>query len=196
MQICRRVYSPIVLLITFLSGAILAMPASAQDGSFYVPPGFVLERVIQGLNTPTSFAIAPDGRIYVTQKDGRVRVFHDNDLLGEPFIDLRYEVNDAADRGLMGIALHPRFPTVPHMYLSYVYDPPEIRERNPAGARVSRLLRIDADPADLDTHVRGSGLVLLGKFQRKGFGQIYVNGIVVRDIFFNIQLLGNYVRNL
>ncbi|MCB0042927.1 MAG: PQQ-dependent sugar dehydrogenase, partial [Caldilinea sp.] len=84
------------------------------------------------------------------------------ELLGDPFIDMTTEVNDAADRGLMGIAVDPDWPSRPYVYVAFVYDPPEIKDRNPSGARVSRVVRLSADPNNLDVAVPGSGVVLLG----------------------------------
>ena len=113
-----------------------ARPAAAQGG-FALPAGFVQEEVVVGLTLPTSFALAPDGRLFVTEKAGRVRVVDDGQLLATPFVDLSTEVNDAADRGLMGVAVDPAWPQRPYLYLAFVYDPPEIKERSPGG-RVSR----------------------------------------------------------
>ncbi len=138
-----------------------ARPAAAQGG-FALPAGFIQEEVVVGLTLPTSFALAPDGRLFVTEKAGRVRVVDDGQLLATPFVDLSAEVNDAADRGLMGVAVDPAWPQRPYLYLAFVYDPPEIKERSPGGARVSRVLRLTADSADLNVAVPGSGRVLVG----------------------------------
>ena len=152
-------------------GVILALVASLllpparvarAQGGFNLPYGFIQEGVVMGLTLPTSFALAPDGRIFITEKAGRVRVFRDGELLGDPFIDMTTEVNDAADRGLMGIAVDPDWPSRPYVYVAFVYDPPAIKDRNPSGARVSRVVRLSADPNNLDVAVPGSGAVLLG----------------------------------
>ncbi|HQY92490.1 PQQ-dependent sugar dehydrogenase [Caldilinea sp.] len=138
-----------------------ASPAAAQGG-FNLPYGFIQEGVVMGLDLPTSFALAPDGRIFITEKAGRVRVYQHGELLGDPFIDLTTEVNDAADRGLMGIAVDPAWPQRPYVYLAFAYDPPEIKDRNPSGARVSRVVRLTADAGNLNAVVPGSGVVLVG----------------------------------
>ena len=91
-----------------------------------------------------------------------VRVVQDGQLLPDPFIDLSNEVNDSADRGLLGIAVHPNWPNTPYVYLAYTYDPPEVKDRNPSGARVSRVLRLSADPNNLNVALPGSGLVIVG----------------------------------
>ncbi len=138
------------------------VPASAAPLQISAPDGFVFEPVVDGLKMPTGFAIAPDGRIFLIEKDGMVRVFADGELQEEPFIDLRNEVNDFTERGLLGVAVHPRFPTVPYVYLAYVYDPPEVKGLPTSGARVSRVLRLSADPDNLNQHLPGSGVIILG----------------------------------
>ena len=115
--------------------ALILPPTTARgQGGFNLPHGFIQEMVTAGLTLPTSFALAPDGRIFFTEKAGRVRVFHDDELLSTPFLDITSEVNDAADRGLMGIAVDPDWPSSPYIYLAYAYDPPEVKDRNPTGA--------------------------------------------------------------
>ncbi len=137
-------------------------PAATAQGAINLPYGFISEIVTEGMNLPTSFALAPDGRIFVAEKAGRVRVIKEGQLLETPFVDLSGEVNDAADRGLMGIAVHPKWPASPYLYVAFVYDPPEVSGKNPSGARVSRVLRLTANPDNLDVEQPGSGVVLLG----------------------------------
>lgn len=149
------------LLLPGLGGGLAARPASAQGG-FNLPYGFIQETVVLGLDRPTSFAMLPDGGFLIAEKNGVVRVARDGQLLPDPFIDISTEVNDSSDRGLLGIAVHPDWPGTPYVYLAYTYDPPEIKDRNPAGARVSRVLRLSADPNNLDVALAGSGVVILG----------------------------------
>lgn len=164
-MIIRKSYGWLrILLCLSIVGALLSgvAPAVAAPLQIDTPPGFVFEPVVDGLKMPTGFAIAPDGRIFLTEKDGMVRVFADGKLQEEPFIDLRNEVNDHTERGLLGVAVHPRFPTVPYVYLAYVYDPPEVKGLPTSGARVSRVLRLSADPTNLNQHLPGSGVIILG----------------------------------
>ena len=58
---------------------------------------------------PTNFVFAPDGRIFVAQQNGVVRVFKNGALLPTPLIDLQDRVNDYWDHGLLGMALDPNF---------------------------------------------------------------------------------------
>ncbi len=151
----------LLLALALLLPALAARPAAAQGG-FNLPYGFIQETVVLGLDRPTSFALLPDGRILIAEKNGVVRVAQDGQLLPDPFIDLSTEVNDSSDRGLLGIAVHPDWPATPYVYLAYTYDPPEIKDRNSAGARVSRVLRLSADPDNLNVALPGSGVVILG----------------------------------
>ena len=137
-----------------------------------VPSGFVFEDVVGGLNAGVVFDFAPDGRIFIGEKSGLVKVFYQGNLLQQPFIDLRDEVNDRGDRGMLGLAVHPDFPVQPYIYFLYTYDPPEVfnntsdsfAKPNGNGARVSRLIRVTADASQgYNKVVPGSKVVLLGK---------------------------------
>ncbi len=106
-----------------LTAAALAGPAAAQD----LPDGFRLAAVPGSYSQPTGMAFAPDGKLFVTQKQGRVSVVDDTAQQTPVFIDLRDEVNSIKGRGLLGIALHPGFapdggPTS-WVYLLYTVSP-------------------------------------------------------------------------
>lgn len=158
----------LILLVVVLFALLPAFFASptpvlyAQAPAFQVAKGFIAETVVAKLKMPTAFAFGPGGRIYITEKEGLVRVAQDGVLLREPFLDLRGEVNPIGQRGLLTIAAHPRFPATPYLYLGYVYDPPEALGHDDSGARVSRVLRISANANDLNVHQPGSGVVILG----------------------------------
>jgi glucose/arabinose dehydrogenase/PKD repeat protein len=122
----------------------------------YVPAGFTDELVAGGLPFATGIAFSRDGRLFIALKSGVVRVHRNGALLPAPFVDLSAQVNDNHDRGLLGIALHPEFPTQPYLYLLFTHDPPATAD-NGGGGRVSRLVRVTADVAqDFDVAVAGS----------------------------------------
>jgi TolB-like protein/glucose/arabinose dehydrogenase/Flp pilus assembly protein TadD len=118
----------------------LNTPATAIS----LPAGFGSEQVVTGLTSSTAITFAPDGRLFIGHKDGRVRIFQNGTLLATDFINISTEVNNYWDRGLLGIAVHPNFPATPYVYLLYVYDPLGTVD-NGSGARVSRLIRVTAD---------------------------------------------------
>jgi glucose/arabinose dehydrogenase len=89
------------------------------------PNRFRVYHTLTGLVRPTTFQFAPDGRIFVAEKSGIVRVFDNlNDQAGHVFADLRTQVHDLWDRGLLGMALDPDFPDRPYVYVLYARDAP------------------------------------------------------------------------
>ena len=147
--------------ITIVTLAIAGLPVESASAAPAFPAGFVSEAVVTNLTGPTTIAFAPDGRMFIGQKDGRVRVFQNGVLLPTDFINISTQVNNYWDRGLLGLAVHPDFPNTPYVYLLYVYDPPGAAD-NGGGARVSRLLRVTANPANTNVALPGSEVVLLG----------------------------------
>lgn len=88
-----------------------------------LPSGFSDEVVFDGLEEPTAVRFAADGRVFVAEKPGLVLVFDDlDDTEPTVFADLRTQVYDRSDRGLLGLALDPGFPARPYVYLLYTYD--------------------------------------------------------------------------
>ncbi len=88
-----------------------------------LPSGFQDEPVITDLSEPSTFRFSPDGRIFVAEKSGRILVYGDlDDTSPELFADLRTQAYDTGDRGILGLALDPEFPTRPYVYVLYTYD--------------------------------------------------------------------------
>jgi aldose sugar dehydrogenase len=82
---------------------------------------FKLETVVDGLDTPWGLAFLPDGRMVVTEREGRLRFITPGQPLGKP-IDGIPRVWVQQDAGLMDVALHPDYAKNGWIYLSYV-DP-------------------------------------------------------------------------
>ena len=75
-----------------------------------VPPGFTESVAFSGLTAPTAVRFAPDGRVVVAEKSGLVKVFDSlTDSTPTVLADLRTNVHDFWDRGLLGLALDPNF---------------------------------------------------------------------------------------
>ena len=85
-----------------IAASVATAPAPAID----VPEGFEVVPVVSGLEGPVGVAFAGDGRLFIAEQRGVVRVFAEGKLLPDPFIDLRDEVNGQRDRGLLGIAAY------------------------------------------------------------------------------------------
>ncbi len=81
--------------------------------------------IFSGLSSPTAVEFASDGRVFVAEKGGRIKVFDSlTDSSPDLFADLRTNVHNHWDRGLLGMALHPQFPSTPELYVLYTYDAP------------------------------------------------------------------------
>ena len=68
-----------------------------------LPTGFSETLIASGLSNPTAMAFAPDGRLFICQQRGQVRVVKNGALLPTPFLTVN--VNSSGERGLLGIAL-------------------------------------------------------------------------------------------
>jgi glucose/arabinose dehydrogenase len=88
-----------------------------------LPAGFHETVVLSGLTYPTSIAFASDGRVFVAEKRGTIKVF---DSIDDPtpttYADLRTDVYDYWDRGLLGLALDPDFASNGNLYALYTYN--------------------------------------------------------------------------
>jgi glucose/arabinose dehydrogenase len=104
-----------------------------------LPEGFTERRVVEGLTGATAMAFAPDGRLFVCQQDGRLRVIKDGELLSEPFAT--FDVDSTGERGLLGVAFDPGFAQNGFVYVYYT------ALTAPRHNRVSRL-KADGDTAE------------------------------------------------
>src|SRR5215216_620657 len=97
--------------------------ATQQLAAAALPPSVTDSVVKSGFTNPTSIRWAPDGRVFVAEKAGRILVF---DNMADPtptvWADFRTRVHDFWDRGLLGMALDPNFATRPYVYALYAYD--------------------------------------------------------------------------
>jgi glucose/arabinose dehydrogenase len=97
-----------------------------------------VQLIAAGLEAPWSVALAPDGRLFVTERPGRVRIVRfgsGGGLQPQPWATLPARANPDAERGLLGIALDPDFARTGFVYLYYSYAAP-------GGATLNRLVRM------------------------------------------------------
>src|SRR6266516_7273001 len=101
-----------------LSGSIACLClAFSGAGSTAVSPNFVDRMVAGGPHYPTAMALAPDGRIFVSEQGGTLRVIKHGVVLSEPFVSL--SVDSTAERGLLGITFDPHFSQDHYVYVYY-----------------------------------------------------------------------------
>ena len=82
-----------------------------------VPAGFTDQILVSGISEPTSMEQTPDGRIFVTQQTGELRVVKNGALLATPALTL--SVDSTGERGLLGVAFDPNFANNGSIYLYY-----------------------------------------------------------------------------
>ena len=116
-----------LILTLFITG--ISATSSAQT----YPTGFNQAAVTSSLTAPTNMAFAPDGRIFICEQAGTLRVIKNGSLLVKPFITLT--VNHSGERGLLGVAFDPKFATNNLVYLYYTL---------PDGSH-NRIIRVKAD---------------------------------------------------
>lgn len=88
-----------------------------------LPPGFQDLVVLSGLEYPTAFDFAADGRVFVAEKSGKIKVLSSLTSTESTLVaDLRTNVHTWVDRGVLGLALHPDFPNEPYLYVLYTHD--------------------------------------------------------------------------
>mgnify|MGYP003579681756 CR=1 FL=1 len=105
----------------------LALLNNVAVNAQILPADFARVLVTNGISNPTAMAFAPDGRIFVAEQSGRLRVVKNNVLLPTPFIQLT--VNASGERGLIGIALDPDFSNNNYIYLYYTVPIAPIHNR-------------------------------------------------------------------
>jgi glucose/arabinose dehydrogenase/PKD repeat protein len=98
-----------------------AVPANAVT----LPPGFQQTKAIGNLERPMDVEIAPNGRVFVAEKSGIVKTYTTlSDTSATVFADLRTQVHNYSNRGLLGLAVDPAFPANPYVYVYYTLDAP------------------------------------------------------------------------
>ncbi len=132
----------------FVLAGLLLLGTAARSAT--LPTGFAETRIATGLASPTAMAFAPDGRLFVAQQGGALRVIKNNVLLTQPFLTV--SVNSAGERGLLGIAFDPNFATNNFVYVYYTTSAAPIH---------NRLSRFTASAANPDVVAAGSEVQLL-----------------------------------
>lgn len=129
--------------------------SAAVAAAQIIEPYFQVETVFSGLNYPTVVRFSSDGRVFVAEKGGTVKIFDSlTDTTPTTALDLSAEVYAYWDRGLLGMALHPNFPTTPYIYLLYTLDTHPYNDAcpSPPGANTDgcmangKLVKVQVNP--------------------------------------------------
>ncbi|MEM1056793.1 MAG: PQQ-dependent sugar dehydrogenase [Bacteroidota bacterium] len=153
---------------------LLATPPASASLQANLPPGFYLEDAAAGarFDTPVALAAAPDGRIFVAEKRGRVYVIQNGQRITTPFLNIESEVLNHHDRGLLGLTLDPDFESNGYVYVLYTVDHLETADRGRKDA-YGRLTRYTVRTSNPNRADETSRRVLIGETFREGIPACY-----------------------
>lgn len=154
---------------------IWALGALATGAVWLPPPGdagtFRVEEVVRGLEAPWALAFAPDGRLFLTERPGRIRLVRDGLLRPEPVAE--FDVAALGEAGLLGLALDPAFDRNGYLYVYLTARAEGGRLRN----RVVRLTEGAGKASGLTVlldGIPGAGIHDGGRIKFGPDGKLYV----------------------
>lgn len=143
----RITLGSLVLLGLLGADAAHAIPRRGEAVPHSVQAGFVETVIADSLDSPISMAFAPDGRIFICEQDGALRVIKNGEMLSRPFVVVPVHIFD--EQGLLSVAFHPQFASNGWVYVMYTAATP---------TRHNRIVRYTASG---DTALAGSALTLI-----------------------------------
>jgi glucose/arabinose dehydrogenase len=153
------VWTVLLFAVVVATVLLLTVPVDAES---VLPAGFRDEVVLDGLTNPTNVEFSADGRVFVAEKNGLIKVFDDlSDPTPTTFADLRTNVHNFWDRGLLGLALAPNFPDDPYVYVLYTHDA-KIGGVAPRWGTAG----VSADPCPTPPGATEDGCVVSGRLSR------------------------------
>ena len=141
--------------------------SAAQPATPAPTPAIEVQTLVEDLDTPWAIDFAPDGRIFLTERPGRIRVVENGQLQSEPWLTL--DVAAVGEGGLLGLALDPAFSENRFVYVAYTYRTDEGRLQN-------RLVRLREDP----------------ETGRGALDQVLLDGVAGATIHDRVEAGGNY----
>jgi glucose/arabinose dehydrogenase len=137
--------------------------STATTATAAVPSGFAEVTAFSGLVNPTAVRFAPGGKVFVAEKRGTIQMYDGlGDTTATQVADLRTEVYNYWDRGLLGLAVDPGFASGrPFLYALYTYD-------GPIGGPAPRwgTPGADSDPCPNPPGATTDGCVVSGKLAK------------------------------
>jgi putative heme-binding domain-containing protein len=115
-------FCDVIAYLETLRAAGQSSPGSGLKGAPSLPANFEWRTIGAGLTGVTALVAAPDGRVFVCEQTGTLRVVRDDRLLPEPV--LRVEVDDQWERGLIGVTVDTNFIENQQIYVVYVAREP------------------------------------------------------------------------
>jgi glucose/arabinose dehydrogenase len=113
-----RLCAAMVVALLASVGALVALPLGPARGAAILRSGFTKTQVVSGLTYPMDMEFAPDGRLFVAEQAGRVRIAKPNGTL-TTFLNISTKVDSNHERGLQALTFDPNFSTNGYVYLQY-----------------------------------------------------------------------------
>jgi glucose/arabinose dehydrogenase len=127
------------------------LPPMPETTYHLVPEGIRVETVATGLVAVWALQFAPDGRLFFTEREGRVRTMSPGGVLDpEPWLAIEDRVLFRGESGVMGVALHPRFPEEPWVYVMYTSQ-----ENGTLQNRISRFREVNGRAGEEEILIDG-----------------------------------------
>ena len=108
------------ILLTFAVAALcsIAFTVLGQDAETEY---YAIEKIAGNLKQPTGIAAAPDGRLFITERAGRILILEEGEVLQRPFLDVSEKVDEAPsfEQGLLGLAFDPLYADNGFFYITY-----------------------------------------------------------------------------
>ena len=147
-------------------------PTSTVASAATVPALFTETRIGENFKQATHMVIAPDGRIFVAEQAGVVRVVKNDVVLSAPFVTIPpADIDASGSRGLMGITVSPSFATDRYVYLAYT-------RKSPLNNRIIRVRASTANPDVAETS--GGAPVISASFDLSPQGGSAHNSMAMR----------------
>ncbi len=126
---------------------------------------FAQSVLASGLSAPTAMEWSPDGRLFVCQQGGALRIIKNGQLLAQPALNLQSVVNSAGERGLLGVTFAPDFAQNQWIYVYYTVGASPIHNRVSRFALsgdvanvASEAVLLDIDPLSDATNHNGGAI--------------------------------------
>jgi glucose/arabinose dehydrogenase len=152
---------PIPTSVTAGVALVLALAATSNAAAATLPATFSETVFASGLSGPTAMQFAPDGRLFVCQQGGQLRVIKDGVLLATPFVSL--SVNASGERGLLGVAFDPDFAVNQFVYVYYTTNSGGVHNRisrftatGDVAVPGSEVVLVELDPLSATNHNGGA----------------------------------------
>ncbi|WP_010270280.1 PQQ-dependent sugar dehydrogenase [Paenibacillus senegalensis] len=126
------------------SGEGMGTPSSELEPALANGIPYTIETLAENLDVPWEMAFAPDGRIFLTERSGQIRIIKDDQLLEAPAYTFEEPFITRSEGGLLGLAIDPDFSSNAYVYAYHTYE-----ENGEIANRIVRLLA-DGDELTMD----------------------------------------------